>query len=95
MVEAPGTAPGSATLISQAIYRHSRLPDTRDIGCESHKGNCPLRLCVVRPSRLRFAKRLRITYRLMPSAIARHAEERADSVGARLEARELWKPQWR
>src|SRR5438270_3699482 len=31
MVEAPGTAPGSATLISQAVYRHSRLPDAIDI----------------------------------------------------------------
>ena len=28
MVEAPGTAPGSATLIPQAVYRHSRLPGT-------------------------------------------------------------------
>ena len=27
LVEAPGTAPGSATLIPQAVYRHSRLPD--------------------------------------------------------------------
>ena len=27
LVEAPGTAPGSASLIAQAVYRHSRLPD--------------------------------------------------------------------
>src|SRR6185312_15540596 len=33
VVEAPGTAPGSATLIPQAVYRHSRLPDGEDIGC--------------------------------------------------------------
>ncbi len=25
LVEAPGTAPGSASLIAQAVYRHSRL----------------------------------------------------------------------
>jgi len=25
MVEAPGTAPGSALLISQHVYRHSRI----------------------------------------------------------------------
>ena len=31
LVEAPGTAPGSATLISQAVYRHSRLPDAVNI----------------------------------------------------------------
>src|SRR5690242_19305362 len=39
LVEAPGTAPGSATLIPQAVYRHSRLPDTGDIGCAAGKGN--------------------------------------------------------
>ncbi len=27
MVEAPGTAPGSETLIPRGVYRHSRLPD--------------------------------------------------------------------
>ena len=27
MVEAPGTAPGSETLMSRGVYRHSRLPD--------------------------------------------------------------------
>jgi hypothetical protein len=32
LVEAPGTAPGSATPISQAVYRHSRLPDNANIG---------------------------------------------------------------
>src|SRR5215475_884885 len=31
LVEAPGTAPGSAALIPQGVYRHSRLPDTRNI----------------------------------------------------------------
>ena len=31
LVEAPGTAPGSATLISNDVYRHSRLPDTSNI----------------------------------------------------------------
>ena len=30
MVEAPGTAPGSATLISHVVYRHSRRADIRD-----------------------------------------------------------------
>ena len=39
MVEAPGTAPGSATLISQAVYRHSRLPDNAKIGRQSGRDN--------------------------------------------------------
>src|SRR5438094_9870091 len=46
LVEAPGTAPGSATLISQAVYRHSRLPDNGDIGRQVARGNpaaCRLR----------------------------------------------------
>src|SRR5882757_693013 len=32
MVEAPGTAPGSETLMPRDVYRHSRLPDPRYIG---------------------------------------------------------------
>src|SRR5262249_35224498 len=32
LVEAPGTAPGSAALIPQGVYRHSRLPDHINIG---------------------------------------------------------------
>src|SRR6266853_1805574 len=32
MVEAPGTAPGSETLMSRGVYRHSRLPDPTNIG---------------------------------------------------------------
>jgi hypothetical protein len=32
MVEAPGTAPGSATLIPSSIYRHSRRTDRPNIG---------------------------------------------------------------
>ncbi len=32
MVEAPGTAPGSETLMSRGVYRHSRFPDTAYIG---------------------------------------------------------------
>jgi antitoxin YefM len=32
MVEAPGTAPGSETLMSRGVYRHSRLPDSTNIG---------------------------------------------------------------
>jgi len=32
MVEAPGTAPGSETLMSRGVYRHSRFPDTTYIG---------------------------------------------------------------
>ncbi len=31
MVEAPGTAPGSETLIPRGVYRHSRFPDTTNI----------------------------------------------------------------
>ena len=31
LVEAPGTAPGSATLIPHHVYRHSRFPDTLNI----------------------------------------------------------------
>ena len=32
LVEAPGTAPGSAAPIPQKVYRHSRLPDALNIG---------------------------------------------------------------
>ncbi len=32
LVEAPGTAPGSATLIPQDVYHHSRSPDPFNIG---------------------------------------------------------------
>src|SRR5258707_6766083 len=32
MVEAPGTAPGSETLIPRGVYRHSRFPDDSNIG---------------------------------------------------------------
>jgi len=32
MVEAPGTAPGSETLMPRGVYRHSRLPDATNIG---------------------------------------------------------------
>jgi hypothetical protein len=32
MVEAPGTAPGSETLMPRGVYRHSRLPDVTNIG---------------------------------------------------------------
>ena len=32
MVEAPGTAPGSALLISQHVYRHSWISSTANIG---------------------------------------------------------------
>ena len=38
-MEAPGTAPGSATLISQAVYRHSRLPDLVYIGSATAQRN--------------------------------------------------------
>src|SRR5215468_6769485 len=31
LVEAPGTAPGSDTLMPRGVYRHSRLPDTTNI----------------------------------------------------------------
>ena len=39
LVEAPGTAPGSATLISQAVYRHSRLPDPGNVGWDRAQRN--------------------------------------------------------
>jgi antitoxin YefM len=32
MVEAPGTAPGSETLMPRGVYRHSRFPDHSNIG---------------------------------------------------------------
>ena len=32
LVEAPGTAPGSETLMPRGVYRHSRLPDVTNIG---------------------------------------------------------------
>ena len=42
MVEAPGTAPGSETLIPRGVYRHSRLPDVTNIGV-------PARILKVKP----------------------------------------------
>lgn len=33
MVEAPGTAPGSDRLITEAIYCHSHISDKMNIGC--------------------------------------------------------------
>ena len=38
MVEAPGTAPGSAMLIPNSVYRHSRLPDGPNIVRENRLG---------------------------------------------------------
>jgi hypothetical protein len=35
MVEAPGTAPGSDTLIPRGVYRHSRFPDRSNIGART------------------------------------------------------------
>jgi hypothetical protein len=35
MVEAPGTAPGSETLMPRGVYRHSRLPDGTNIGASA------------------------------------------------------------
>ena len=37
MVEAPGTAPGSETLMPRGVYRHSRFPDKPNIGALSGK----------------------------------------------------------
>ena len=31
-MEAPGTAPGSETLMPRGVYRHSRFPDIANIG---------------------------------------------------------------
>ena len=36
-MEAPGTAPGSETLMSRGVYRHSRFPDGTNIGALSGK----------------------------------------------------------
>jgi hypothetical protein len=38
VVEAPGTAPGSATPIPYTVYRHSRLPDAFYIGIFAAEG---------------------------------------------------------
>jgi len=35
LVEAPGTAPGSAPSIPQSVYRHSQLPDRANIGANA------------------------------------------------------------
>jgi hypothetical protein len=32
MVEAPGTAPGSTTIIPRTVYRHSQQADSRYVG---------------------------------------------------------------
>ena len=38
LVEAPGTAPGSTTLIPQGVYRHSRRTDDANIGTPVRQG---------------------------------------------------------
>ncbi len=40
LVEAPGTAPGSATIIPLSVYPHSRLPDRLNIRLLNHYGKC-------------------------------------------------------
>jgi hypothetical protein len=56
MVEAPGTAPGSETLISRGVYRHSRFPDILNIGASAgflkafrHAWNFPMEGLARRP----------------------------------------------
>ena len=39
MVEAPGTAPGSETLMPRGVYRHSRLADTTNIGIRAGRSD--------------------------------------------------------
>ena len=42
LVEAPGTAPGSTTLIPRTVYRHSRQAGRTNIGGESEREKgCP------------------------------------------------------
>lgn len=41
LVEAPGSAPGSVTAIAYALYRHSRFPDTPNIGSFIPPGKGP------------------------------------------------------
>ena len=43
LVEAPGTAPGSATLITSDVYRHSRQADEMNIGIFAENERCELR----------------------------------------------------
>ena len=40
LVEAPGTAPGSASAITYALYRHSRFPDAANIGALAARRKC-------------------------------------------------------
>ncbi len=46
MVEAPGTAPGSETLMPRGVYRHSRFPDRPYIGASEAflKTRCGLQI---------------------------------------------------
>src|SRR5436190_10650903 len=55
MVEAPGTAPGSATLMPQGVYRHSRSPDRHNIGRRAANRK-RLRLKRLRLKRLRLKR---------------------------------------
>ncbi len=57
LVEAPGTAPGSATLIPQGVYRHSRFPDTANIGSRT-----PERKGFGKPAVPRWLLRKRLVY---------------------------------
>lgn len=38
LVEAPGTAPGSAAAIAHGFYRHSRSPDEENISIPARSG---------------------------------------------------------
>ena len=52
MVEAPGTAPGSETLMPRGVYRHSRFPDTTNIGAPPgilEGDECPRNACLIFP----------------------------------------------
>ena len=98
MVEAPGTAPGSETLISRGVYRHSRFPDTTNIGAPRAflKARCRRMACLISPwkgppdaHRVRGQRRTtnnaplhRPAGRNRPGARRRAADAAADRAGA-------------
>src|SRR5262245_27648625 len=80
MVEAPGTAPGSDTLIPRGVYRHSRFPDRPNIGIP---GRFLKTRTACRPEPKRGARGAKQTRSADPELRARGGSHRVD--GRRME----------
>lgn len=67
MVEAPGTAPGSTTLIPRTVYRHSRRTSPPNIGSASERGKGAS--CRAGSASLRERVRRRLTHMAVPRTL--------------------------